>query len=59
MQALHAEFPVYDWNNNKAYPTPKHREGIRKFGTTSYHRMSYDLLGDRKLEEKDRRQKKK
>ena len=49
MQALHAEFPVYDWNNNKAYPTPKHRAGIRKHGTTTYHRMSYDLLGERKL----------
>ncbi len=59
MQALHAEFPVYDWDKNKAYPTPKHREGIIKFGTTSYHRMTYDLLGDRKLEEKDRRQKNK
>jgi len=50
MQRLHAEFPVYDWDNNKAYPTPKHRAAIRKFGTTSYHRMSYDLLGERKAE---------
>ena len=49
MQALHAEFPVYDWDNNKAYPTPKHRDGIRKYGTTPYHRMSYDLLGEEKL----------
>lgn len=48
MQTLHAEFPVYDWSNNKAYPTPKHRAGIRKFGTTPYHRMSYDLLGEMK-----------
>lgn len=50
MQRLHTEFPVYDWDRNKAYPTPKHRDGIRKFGTTPYHRMSYDLLGDRKAE---------
>ena len=48
MQQLHAEFPFYDWDKNKAYPTPKHRSGIRKHGTTSYHRMSYDLLGERK-----------
>jgi len=53
MQQLHAEFPVYDWDNNKAYPTSKHRSGIRKHGTTPYHRMSYDLLGDRKIEEKE------
>lgn len=48
MQQLHAEFPFYDWDKNKAYPTPKHCSGIRKHGTTSYHRMSYDLLGERK-----------
>ena len=48
MQQLHAEFPVYDWAKNKAYPTPKHRTAIRKYGTTDYHRMSYDLLGDKK-----------
>jgi len=59
MQALHAEFPVYDWDNNKAYPTPKHRDGIRKNGTTPYHRMTYDLFGERKQEEKNRKLKKK
>lgn len=48
MTQLHNEFPVYDWLNNKAYPTPRHRTGIRKFGTTPYHRMSYDLLGEKK-----------
>ena len=58
MQTLHAEFPVYDWNNNKAYPTPKHRDGIRKHGTTDYHRMTYDLLGERKTEEKNKKLKK-
>jgi len=52
MQQLHAEFPFYDWDKNKAYPTPKHRSGIRKHGTTSYHRMSYDLLGERKAQAK-------
>jgi len=48
MQRLDAEFPEYDWSQNKAYPTPKHRAAIRKLGTTPYHRMSYDMLGDRK-----------
>jgi ribonuclease HII len=48
MQCLNAEFPGYDWHNNKAYPTPKHRAAIRKLGTTPYHRMSYDMLGERK-----------
>ena len=52
MQTLHSEFPIYDWDNNKAYPTPKHRAAIRKHGTTNYHRMSYDLLGEKKAEAK-------
>lgn len=50
MAKLHNEFPYYDWNNNKAYPTSKHRTAIRIHGTTPYHRMTYDLLGDKKLE---------
>lgn len=48
MQQLHVEFPAYDWDKNKAYPTLKHRTAIRLHGTTSHHRMSYDLLGDKK-----------
>lgn len=48
MQQLHTEFPVYNWDKNKAYPTLKHRAAIRHHGTTSHHRMSYDLLGDKK-----------
>lgn len=48
MVSLHEEFPHYDWLNNKAYPTPKHRSGIQKYGVTPYHRMSYDLLGEKK-----------
>ena len=50
MQRLHNEFPQYDWNNNKGYPTKKHRKGIEEFGTTPYHRMSFTLLPeDRQL----------
>ena len=44
MHTLHAEFPHYDWLQNKAYPTPKHRAAIRQFGTTPYHRMTYRLI---------------
>ena len=57
MLKLHVEFPFYDWDKNKAYPTLKHRDGIRKNGTTPYHRMSYDLLGERKLEKKSTKKK--
>ena len=46
MLQLHAEFPDYDWDHNKGYPTPKHRAAIRAHGTTPYHRMSFNLLGE-------------
>jgi len=46
MMRLHEEFPCYDWNNNKGYPTKTHRKAIKEFGTTPYHRMSFTLLPD-------------
>lgn len=49
MNALAEEYPQYDWLSNKGYPTKKHREAIRQYGTTPYHRMSYNLLGDGQL----------
>ena len=45
MEQLHEEYPMYDWKSNKGYPTRKHREGIRRFGISPYHRKSYHLLG--------------
>lgn len=50
MDGLAEEFPQYDWKSNKGYPTKKHREAIRQYGVTSYHRMSYNLLGDGQLD---------
>ena len=44
MLRLHDEFPQYDWNHNKGYPTEKHRQAIAETGTTPYHRMSFRLL---------------
>lgn len=49
MNALHEEYPYYDWKSNKGYPTKKHREGIKLHGTSPYHRMSYNLTGTRQL----------
>lgn len=49
MNCLHDEYPLYDWKGNKGYPTRKHREAIRLYGTTPYHRMSFNLLGDGQL----------
>ena len=46
MLRIHEEFPQYHWDKNKGYPAKVHREAIRQYGTTPYHRMSFNLLGD-------------
>jgi len=49
MDALAMEYPHYDWQSNKGYPTPKHREAIRRYGITKYHRRTFNMLGDGQL----------
>ena len=49
MLQLADEFPQYGWKQNKGYPTRQHREAIRQYGATPYHRRSYNLLGDTQL----------
>ncbi|WP_289023733.1 ribonuclease HII [uncultured Salegentibacter sp.] len=44
MKEIHLEFPAYNWNRNKGYPTKEHREAIREHGNTPYHRKSFKLL---------------
>lgn len=44
MENLHLEFPMYDWIQNKGYPTTKHRDAIREFGACKYHRHTFTLL---------------
>jgi len=46
MDQIHEEFPMYNWKQNKGYPTKEHREAIKKYGITKYHRMSFRLLPD-------------
>lgn len=45
MMQLHQEYPQYHWDRNKGYPAKAHRQAIREFGVTPYHRMSFNLLG--------------
>lgn len=49
MNQLHREYPVYDWDHNKGYPTKKHRAAIAEHGISPYHRKSYNLLGNGQL----------
>ena len=46
MTKIHNEFPNYDWKQNKGYPTKKHRDAIRTFGITKYHRKTFRLLNE-------------
>lgn len=49
MDRLAQEYPQYDWQSNMGYPTRRHREAIRAYGITPYHRRSYNLLGSTEL----------
>ena len=44
MAKIHQEFPMYNWQKNKGYPTKEHRNAIREFGATKYHRKTFKLL---------------
>ncbi|MEZ4793080.1 MAG: ribonuclease HII [Gelidibacter sp.] len=44
MCQIHEEYPMYNWNQNKGYPTKEHREAIKTYGITKYHRKSFRLL---------------
>jgi len=44
MLKLHSEFPQYGWDTNAGYPTIQHRDAIREFGVTPYHRKTFRLL---------------
>lgn len=44
MAKIHEEFPMYNWIKNKGYPTKEHRDAIRKYGLTKYHRKSFRQL---------------
>jgi len=50
MEKLDAEFPEYAWKQNKGYPTPEHQEALLKYGRTPYHRKTFHVKGQLKLE---------
>ena len=51
MNLIHEEYPMYNWKQNKGYPTAEHRQAIKKYGVTKYHRKSFRLFEEQfKLE---------
>lgn len=50
MKKIHQEYPYYDWHKNKGYPTRFHKQAIAKHGTTPYHRMTFNMTEQLKLD---------
>lgn len=48
MENLDKEYPVYQWKNNKGYPTEPHRKAILINGISPYHRKSFQLFMNEK-----------
>jgi ribonuclease HII len=46
MKTIAKDFPVYNWHQNKGYPTKAHRAAIAQFGSCKHHRMTFKLLPD-------------
>lgn len=49
METLAKDYPEYNWQKNKGYPTKAHREAIKQNGITPYHRLTFNLLGELSL----------
>jgi len=49
MRQLHKEYPYYGWNHNAGYPTKEHRTGIAEHGLSPYHRLTFNIMGDKQL----------
>ncbi len=50
MERLHEEYPQYGWKDNKGYPTPFHQDAVLKYGNSPYHRRSFQLKRQLRLE---------
>ena len=46
MEKIHKEYPEYNWEKNKGYPTKEHKLAIKKYGITKYHRKSFKLYDE-------------
>ncbi len=50
MKNIHKIFPVYGWDSNKGYPTLLHANAIRRFGRSPYHRKSFSIRGQLRIQ---------
>ncbi len=47
MDRLAGQYPFYDWEHNKGYPTARHYAGLEAHGPSPYHRRTFNLVGNR------------
>ena len=50
MISIDKEYPWYKWAKNKGYPTHEHRSAIFEYGYSPYHRISFRLSAQLKLD---------
>jgi len=46
MYELDLKYPMYDFKNNKGYPTKKHIEAIKQYGIINEHRKTYSTVSE-------------
>ena len=49
MENYHMQYPEYGWKDNKGYPTLRHRESLKKYGTVDIHRKTFKLYDGQTL----------
>jgi ribonuclease HII len=50
MKDIAKQYPIYQWEKNKGYPTKIHKAAIAEYGICSHHRKSFRLSEQIKLD---------
>ncbi|MFT4062109.1 MAG: ribonuclease HII [Edaphocola sp.] len=48
MLQLHRQYPVYGWDVNKGYPTPRHKSMVIAHGHSPLHRLTFQIRPPKK-----------
>lgn len=43
MTSLHVDYPHYNWQKNKGYPTIAHRKAVLEIGLSPFHRKTFNV----------------
>ena len=49
MQDLDTQYPLYNWKQNKGYPTIEHKNAVAEHGMSPYHRKTFNMSIQLKL----------